>query len=298
MNNENISILVVDDEPDNRNIIAENLEDEDYDLHFAEDGVIAWDLLQNSSTQFNVILLDIMMPNMNGLELLKLIKGDQALNYIPVILQTARGSTMDVATGIKAGAFYYLTKPFDEDILISIVKTALRDQQRFHSLQTELDKGTRTFNMMKSGTFEFKSLEDGNVIVGILAQACPEPGQAMLGLSELLINAVEHGNLGITYQLKTELLENDSWKQEIERRLAMDEYASRYVEVKFTRQADKISFTITDQGDGFDWQPYLQIDAARGSDSHGRGIAMAGMLSFDRIEYQGKGNQIVATLNL
>lgn len=298
MSKDNISILVVDDEPDNRNIIAEYLEDEGYDIHFAEDGVIAWDLLQNSSTCFNIILLDIMMPNMNGLELMELIKGNQTLSNIPVILQTAKGGTIDVATGIKAGAFYYLTKPFNDDVLLSIVKTAIRDRQRFDSLQTELDNGTRTFGMMKSGAFEFKSLEDGKIVVSILAQSCPDPGKVMPGLSELLINAVEHGNLGITYKHKSELLESDSWEQEIKKRLSMDEYASRYVEVNFARHVDKISFTITDQGEGFDWQPYLQIDPARGEDNHGRGIAMAGMLSFDRIEYQGKGNQVVATLVL
>jgi len=298
MDSQTPSILAIDDELDNRYIIAEYLEDEDYDIHFAEDGAIAWDLLQNSSTQFNVILLDIMMPNMNGLELLQLIKGDQTLSNIPVILQTAKGSNEDIVAGIKAGAFYYLTKPYDDDVLISIVETAIRDQQRLNYLHTEIDKGARTFGMMKSGVYEFRNLEDGMVVVGALAQACPDPGKTILGLSELVINAVEHGNLGITYSLKSELLENNTWEKEIERRLSMDEYASRYVMVEFIRQTDKINFVITDQGDGFDWQPFLQMDAARGGDTHGRGIAMAGMLSFDLVEYQGKGNQVVATLNL
>lgn len=300
MNSPGTCILVVDDEADNRDIIFEFLEDEGYDIHMAEDGAIAWDMLKNGTANFNAILLDIMMPNMNGLELLKLIKTDPdpTLYNIPVILQTAKGGSEDVATGIQAGAFYYLTKPFDDEVLISIVRTAVNDHQRFISLQTELDKGAKTFGMMKSGIFEFSNLEDGNTVAHFLAQACPNPAKTVLGLSELLINAVEHGNLGIGYRLKSELLNSSSWKQEIKNRLSQDKYARRIVQVEYDRQADKITFTITDQGNGFDWQPYMQIDAQRGGDNHGRGIAMAGIVSFDHIEYQGQGNQVKATINL
>lgn len=293
-----VSILVVDDEPYNRNIIAEFLEDEGYDLDMAKDGVIAWDLLQKSPTKFSAILLDIMMPNMNGIELLKRIKADDTLENIPVILQTAKVHSEDVAAGIEAGAFYYLTKPYKQEVLIAVVKTAIKDRIRINALWSEVEKGASTFGMMKSGVFEFRNLADGETIVHYLAQACPEPEKAVLGLSELLINAVEHGNLGIDYRAKSVLLDNDDWEAEIRKRLSMDEYAHRYVQVEYTRQDNRISFTITDQGDGFDWQPYLKIDPARGSDRHGRGIAMAGMLSFDSIEYQGKGNQVVATLYL
>lgn len=298
MNTGTPKILVVDDEPDNRFIIEEYLEDEGYELQMAEDGAIAWKILQDESTQFDTILLDIMMPNMNGLEVLELIKAHDRLRDIPVILQTAKGSTDDIARGIQAGAFYYLTKPFSEDVLISIVRTAIRDRQRYKELQVELGKGHQTFGMMKSGTFQFRSLDEGKVVIHLLAQACPEPKMAILGLSELLINAVEHGNLGIDYNLKSQLLSNKTWEEEVGKRLSMEEYMTRFVEVEFNRSDESISFKITDQGEGFDWEPYMQLDARRGTDNHGRGIAMANMLSFDHIEYLGKGNEVIATINL
>ncbi|RLA05080.1 MAG: hypothetical protein DRQ54_08665 [Gammaproteobacteria bacterium] len=55
---------------------------------------------------------------------------------------------------------------------------------------------------------------------------------------------------------------------------------------------------ITDDGTGFDWHRYLEIEPERGSDSHGRGIALARMISFSKLEYMGNGNQVLATVNL
>lgn len=298
MNEPRAKILVVDDEPDNRFIIEEYLEDLGHDLIMAGDGVEAWDILQEQANSFDTILLDIMMPRMNGLELLAKIKASEQLRSIPVILQTAKGGSDDIAAGIQAGAFYYLTKPFSNEILLSIVETAIRDSRRYRSLEEEALKGASMFGMMKSGIFQFRSLDEGQIVLHTLAQACPEPSKAILGLSELLINAVEHGNLEIDYQLKSTLLENGTWDDEIKRRLADDKFANRYVEVEYERTSDSLIFTITDQGSGFDWQPFMQIDAARGSDNHGRGIAMANMISFDRIEYHGKGNQVRAVFNL
>lgn len=298
MNNHHTNILIVDDYPDNRKLIAEYLGDKDYKFTMADDGAIAWEILQEKPETFKVILLDIMMPKMNGLELLTLIKNHAVLHSIPVILQTAKSSSEDIAKGIQAGAFYYLTKPFNKEVVVSIVETAISDHQRFQALQDKVDKGVELFGMMKLSKFEFKSLSECSTLLEIISKACPDPGKVVLGLSELLINAVEHGNLGISYQLKSKLLESGSWQQEIEKRLAQDKYANRFVEVAFIRQEDQISFSITDQGDGFDWKPYLQIDANRAGDRHGRGIAMAGLMSFDSIEYKGTGNQVVATINL
>lgn len=62
------------------------------------------------------------------------------------------------------------------------------------------------------------------------------------------------------------------------------------------RLADRVSFTITDQGEGFDWRRFLNFDPERAFDPNGRGIAMARMMSFAEVEYQGKGNVVVATV--
>lgn len=297
MNQPTTHILVVDDEPHNLEIIEEFLDDEGYTLHTAEDGQVAFEILQASPDLYDLILLDIMMPNMTGLELLVLLKKHEQLKDIPVILQTARGDSDDIVKGINAGAYYYLTKPFEDDILCSIVKTALRDVTRYKELSAELDSKISTFHMMQSGSFFFRTLDEAKTLSHCLALSCPDPQSVIIGLSELFINAIEHGNLGLSYADKTRLLQDECWINTIEELLESEEHSNKFVTVQMERGKTDITFTITDQGKGFDWQPYLQIDPARGGDSHGRGIAMAGMLSFSNIEYQGNGNQVVATIS-
>jgi hypothetical protein len=107
-----------------------------------------------------------------------------------------------------------------------------------------------------------------------------------------MINAVEHGNLEISYEEKTRLFEVDGWDSEVRRRLSEPPYADRQVRVEFERLRDRIQVTITDEGRGFDWCQYLDIDPARLHHQHGRGIAMSRLISFDDVKYSGAGNQV------
>jgi len=143
-----------------------------------------------------------------------------------------------------------------------------------------------------AGVFRFKTLEAARYLALMLANACPEPGKVVLGLTELMINAVEHGNLEISYEEKTRLFEMDCWDSEVRRRLSETPYADRQVRVEFERLRDRIQVTITDEGRGFDWRQYLDIDPARLNHQHGRGIAMSRLISFDDVEYHGPGNQV------
>jgi anti-sigma regulatory factor (Ser/Thr protein kinase) len=115
-----------------------------------------------------------------------------------------------------------------------------------------------------------------------------------MGLSELLINAVEHGNLGISYDDKTLFNERGTWLEEVDKRLQQESNKNKFATLEFQRSESEIKIVVKDQGSGFDWQPYLQMSADRAMDNHGRGIAMAGMISFSRVEYQGNGNEVHA----
>ncbi len=75
------------------------------------------------------------------------------------------------------------------------------------------------------------------------------------------------------------------------------ENKDKKVLVHFERSDDDITLTITDDGDGFDWQHYMEIDPDRATHSHGRGIALSKMMSFDSIEYRGTGNEVVCKFN-
>jgi hypothetical protein len=112
-----------------------------------------------------------------------------------------------------------------------------------------------------------------------------------------MVNAVEHGNLGVTYQEKAQLKWEGDWEGEIARRLTLPEYSDRVATIRVERlAAETVRFTISDEGAGFDWQKFLTFDPDRAYDPNGRGIAMAKMLSFASLEYQGLGNVVVATV--
>jgi sigma-B regulation protein RsbU (phosphoserine phosphatase) len=131
----------------------------------------------------------------------------------------------------------------------------------------------------------------------MLALACPNSDLVAIGLQELLINAVEHGNLEITADEKQKLIIEGGWRAEVERRLASPKYSGRVVLVNFQRGERMISITVQDDGDGFEFDNYLDRDVPT-EGYRGRGIAMARDLSFSSLTYLGRGNLVEATILL
>ena len=247
---------------------------------------------------FDVLLLDLVMPRLNGFQVLKRLKGHPQLKLIPVILQTASSAPEDMQRGMDAGAYYYLTKPFTQRVVLDIVRTAAQDIARTRVLHAEVGRQGTPLTMMTGGRFRFRTLLECHELTNLLAKACPDPARIVTGLSELLINALEHGNLGITYQEKGQLLEKNGWKAEIARRQALPENQAKWVDVEFQRLPDRIRFEVKDQGPGFDWATFVVPNPARLFDNHGRGIFMAKMDSFDHLEYLGAGNHVMAEIEL
>ena len=113
-------VLVVDDDRDIRALIVLNLELSGYEVVAAEDGHEAAVLAP--ALQPDAIVLDGMMPGMDGLDLLRRLKADPATAHIPVVMLTARVGDHDVWSGWEAGAHYYITKPFDPDHLVDYLR--------------------------------------------------------------------------------------------------------------------------------------------------------------------------------
>jgi len=292
-------ILVVDDEPLNLDIIEEYLTgggDESYTVETANDGVEAMEKLEAAPDKYDTVLLDRMMPNMSGMEVLEKMSVHPDLKYIPVILQTAKVSKEDILEGIKAGAYYYLTKPFTRDFLHSVVKTAVKDRSFSKALLESLSVTRSSIKLLKNAHFEFRSLEDINAVSSLLACSCEEADKVAMGLSELMINAVEHGNLKIGYDEKSELRKSDQWETEIANRLTLPEYRDVFATIDVINNDNNVTFTIIDQGDGFDWNEFMEFDTARVMDNHGRGIAMANQLYFSSLKYNGNGNTVTVTV--
>lgn len=292
-------ILAVDDEALNLEILLEYFEDEPgLTLDIASGGEAAWTLLQDPSNEYQAILLDRMMPELDGVGLLKRIKTTSRLAGIPVIMQTAANSPAQIREGLEAGAYYYLTKPYKRDNLLAIVHAALIDGAARDALRQQLHSHINALQYLEKATFSIRSVDEANQLASIMAQACPNPDSVIMGISELLINGVEHGNLGLSYAEKSELKRNDGWRPEVDRRMALVENINKQVRLEFTRNAECITLKITDQGVGFDWAKYMEIDPERAFDPNGRGIALSRMLSFSNLYYEGCGNVAVATISL
>jgi adenylate cyclase len=117
-------ILVVDDVPDNVEILQMRLESQGYEVITAGDGEAALAVVQDKLP--DLVLLDIMMPKLDGIATVKQLKADPALPFIPVILVTARADAKDVIAGLEAGGDDYLTKPVDQSALMARVRAMLR----------------------------------------------------------------------------------------------------------------------------------------------------------------------------
>jgi adenylate cyclase len=128
-------ILVVDDVEENLEIVRVRLEAQGYEIATARNGQEA--IEQTARLVPDLILLDIMMPGMDGIEVTKRLKSDETLRTIPIILLTAKSGIEDVVAGLNAGGDDYLTKPFEPTILVARVRSLLRIKTLYDVVQQQ-----------------------------------------------------------------------------------------------------------------------------------------------------------------
>jgi len=117
-------ILVIDDLPENVFILQDRLENEGYEVIIAYDGNSG---IEKAYTNLpDLILLDVMMPDITGFEVCKILTNDEKTKHIPIILVTAKAGSEDTKEGLEAGAFDYIKKPFNRVELFARVKSALK----------------------------------------------------------------------------------------------------------------------------------------------------------------------------
>ncbi|MGR2664342.1 MULTISPECIES: ATP-binding response regulator [Chromobacterium] len=290
-------LLLVDDEPFNLELMAELLQDAGHEVVQAEDGETALAILQREGETFSTVLLDKMMPGISGFDVLRRIKSEPRLEFLPVIMQTAMGAASSVQEGLAAGAFYYLTKPFSRDMLLAIVEAAIGHWDRYAHFRELANLHVDALRHLNKASFTCRSHKEAQTITALLAKTCAHPERVATGLFELLVNAIEHGNLDISFDEKSHYMAEGQWEAELARRMQDPVLGLRQVSVDFSREPEQMRFTISDMGSGFDWERYQNAEPASLMSSHGRGILIARKLSFDGLHYQGQGNIVVAHVN-
>ncbi|MCB1180330.1 MAG: response regulator [Leptospiraceae bacterium] len=292
-----MSILVIDDEPFNL-VLIENILKKKFSVITVSSGEEAFQVLENSNREIKCILLDWNMPEMNGLEFLEKIKSIENYKKIPIIIQTSDTSKETILKGINAGAFQYLTKPLDSKQLISQVSLAIQEYEIYFDLLKNYKFNSRAFSLLEKAKFKFRTLEECKNLAYALSSLYRNPENVITGIIELFANAIEHGNLNISYNEKTDLLEQGLLDEEIKIRENLPENINKKVIVSFEKNENQIILRIKDDGNGFDYENFLNKDILTFFDSHGRGIFMAKKISFDKLNYFGKGNELEAIVEL
>jgi len=119
-------ILVVDDEEDILELVRFTLSREGFTILCAASGEEAWDLLKTQ--RVHLLVLDLMLPGMDGLALARRIKSEPSTQAVPIVMLSAKGEEADIVTGLELGADDYVTKPFSPRILTARVRAVLRRQ--------------------------------------------------------------------------------------------------------------------------------------------------------------------------
>lgn len=142
-------ILVADDDPGTRLVLQSKLTDFGHDVEVAEDGQVAWELCQHRN--FDAVVLDWMMPRMDGPELCRLIRAESERPFCYILMLTSRSTTEDLVEGIAAGADDFMTKPFDKEEL----RARLHAAERVITLERRL---ARKIDDLEQALSEVKTL--------------------------------------------------------------------------------------------------------------------------------------------
>ncbi len=288
-------VLIVDDQQVLRSLLVKFITKAGLEPLEAEDGQSAVALYQ--AVRPAVVLSDIMMPRMDGLTLLNEIK--KINRNAVVILMTGYGNEDILLKALRGGAANYFKKPFNFHEIIEVVRQLIK-------LQTETDFSElhSPHLLQEHKEFRFTAAEAEiypiiNQIVlhlnGVLSP--PEIFNLKVGLEEMLKNAVEHGNLGISAGEKNSTLEKGTFGELLRERVADPRLGGKRVLVCSAVTREELRVTIEDEGIGFDWRALPSLQAESLLHYSGRGIFLT-RIYFDEVTYNERGNQVMLVKRL
>jgi CheY-like chemotaxis protein/anti-sigma regulatory factor (Ser/Thr protein kinase) len=285
----NQKVLIVDDQHALRAVLAKFLRKEGLIPLEAEDGESAIALY--TSERPAVVLSDIMMPRMDGLTLLNEIKKIDA--KAAVVLMTGYGNEEILLKALRGGAANYFKKPFSFREVIQVLQHLIRHRAAMElGVQSSpyLIRERREFILETGAADIFPVIEQITLAIQSLV-----PEQVILnlkvGIEEMLKNAIEHGNLGISAEEKNDALEKGCFSSLLGEKLALDGNAKKKILITAEISREEFRITIEDEGAGFDWRSLPNLQAESLLHFSGRGIFLT-RIYFDEVIYNNRGNRV------
>ena len=300
---QNISVLVIGANQSSEKDLRMKLAEQPVNLTFVSSVDEAKQcILQDVSCLYDAYLFDNNERYIENLTLLKALKRNGQYAVVPVIFQAEREDPEKIEQSLQHGVYFYLLKPYTQELLLSVLKAAVigfdHQQALTQNLMVVKGQPERLESKLQAAHFHIKTIEDAKSLACALAFITPNPQEAVVGLFELMMNAIEHGNLNISYEEKTTLILTNQLQSEIERRQNLPENCDKFVSIKFERQPEALQFTIQDMGQGFNHTSYLDFSVERAMDSHGRGVMIANKLSFDELHYEDNGCTAIGRISI
>lgn len=282
-----MKVLVVEDDYSSRELLRICIEKEGYQCQTANDGIDGFNLFKKYNP--DLIISDVRMPHMNGIELLESIR--KISKDVIIVFITGHGNEELALQALQLGANNYLKKPVD----ITEIKTITN---RYYDVIKSKALQSNIVDLIRHREMEIEIDSDMNLVQSLANYLSEKTGNFFdskermrieLGLNELLINAIEHGNWEISYDEKNQALLDDRISDLYKAKREHPDNLQKKVLVKYKQSEKFCEWIITDDGKGFDWKLIPNPSNAQLTRINGRGILLS-KLQFDEFEYIGKGN--------
>lgn len=282
-------VLVVDDQESLRSLLSRLLAREGFDPIEAADGAQAIELFRSQAPL--VVVSDIMMPRMDGLALLTEVKRIDP-NAV-VILMTGQGNEDILLHALRGGATNFFKKPFNVRELIEEIRKIVdfRIEAARSTLYSPFLVGeSKSFVIPRADSPYFPII---NQVTLQLPSIMPDEQiiNLKIGIEEMITNALEHGNLGITFQEKSTALEDGTLQGLLAERGRASDAAGKKIHITSVLSTESFEITIRDEGEGFDWRALPDVAPENLMSFNGRGIFLT-KIYFDEVIYSEKGTQV------
>jgi DNA-binding response OmpR family regulator/anti-sigma regulatory factor (Ser/Thr protein kinase) len=252
--------------------------------------------IADARSQVEIVVLDKRGAKDRDKAIFAELGADPRMADVQMLVLVGSQDDDNLVAALDGGFKNHLRAPFTVSILDASLRALCREHGRISEQNYRPLEEKSLLSMVETCKFRFRSPAEAKQLTPLLAAFFPDRQRAKMGITELFNNAIEHGNLEIGRELKAKLAKAGSLQQEIYTRLNKPDYADRFVEVIITRKEEGIMLVVNDEGGGFDWKEHLDVDPALANREHGRGIARARHMAFDKLTYNKAGNQAVALM--